>query len=180
MMFDLSFHSIWKNNQAVNRNTIVIVFWSIELTHSYFLTSKFSLQVNQFFLQVKNIIFWKVAATKFHRQIVARVIDFSRCRRLVEKIRPWRWSNKSGRYFVTFKFINANNFCMLKRIQTKRRYAPSIAQLVERLTVDRVVPGSIPGERTFLFLVLQSWFLWGMLRVFGRYFNFGVGFWLLF
>ena len=29
------------------------------------------------------------------------------------------------------------------------RYKPSIAQLVERLTVDQMVPGSIPGRRTF-------------------------------
>ena len=28
---------------------------------------------------------------------------------------------------------------------------PSIAQLVEHLTVDQMVPGSIPGRRTLLF-----------------------------
>ena len=28
-------------------------------------------------------------------------------------------------------------------------YEPSIAQLVERLTVDQMVPGSIPGRRDF-------------------------------
>ena len=31
-----------------------------------------------------------------------------------------------------------------------RRSKPAIAQLVEHLTVDQMVPGSIPGRRTFL------------------------------
>ena len=29
------------------------------------------------------------------------------------------------------------------------RYRPSLAQFVERLTVDQMAPGSIPGRRTF-------------------------------
>ena len=33
---------------------------------------------------------------------------------------------------------------------------PSIAQLVEHLTVDQMVPGSIPGDRIFIFVCKRS------------------------
>ena len=35
-------------------------------------------------------------------------------------------------------------------LQTTQTHTPSIAQLVEHLTVDQMVPGSIPGRRTFI------------------------------
>ena len=50
---------------------------------------------------------------------------------------------------VDFESISIFFKSMFKPKKQNSHHSPFIAQLVERLTVDRVVPGSIPGERTF-------------------------------
>ena len=51
--------------------------------------------------------------------------------------------------FHISNFYENVKLIVINPINTCDQYLPFIAQLVERLTVDRVVPGSIPGERTF-------------------------------